>query len=891
MTDKDGHIALNKNTSTGDDLDFKFLREKGIEYLQKYSGNLWTDYNTHDPGVTFLEMLCFAINDLAYRISLPIEDLLAGKSYNQQFLTAANVLPISPVTLNDYRKLFINIPEIENAWLLKTEKKIKIQCEENHEFTTKNIKGFYKAVVDVDEEYKENNGTLKESIKEKVSNEYHRHRNLCESLVNVEAVETFRIQVCANILLKPDADEEYIDVLIHKAIENYLCPSVKMYSLKAMFDKGYSSTEIFDGPLLCHGFIDTDELKNSKLKTQVRLSDLVQIIMSIDGVDKIKDIQINDCDNEEEGESDSWIICIPEGKKTVLCDKSSLKYYKGLLPVGVNATKREEYWQQLEEQEKQEKEKIKAEDIEAPKGTEYPIGNYSTVQEHLPEVYGVSSFGLSANATTEQKSKAKQLKAYLLHFEQILSAYFKELQQVKSVLAIDSDFKETHFHQAVQDLKGIEELTVKDYHTLIKELNQKANENTSERRNQLIDHLLSRFAERFSDYAFAIKSVYPDMSYTELLEEKILPAKFNLLKNYPQFSGTTAQAMNVKGSSFILDSNLQSILDKKTKDICKTQLIKKAFPKNDNGIWNTINVSGFQKKMTQLLGLPGFKRKTFLQEDNFENGFFLLENSLLLPEEQDGTFKIIYYLEKDNDNIDEHRWRVLSHDNKLLLSSSKHYHDKEDAEKELYKVLKLASDKANMKTYKNKNGKFYFNLVNPLEEKGTESFIIARSQKYFDTEEELNTYKEYVKEGLSYTSNKESYLKSCCDNENTLSDPYSYKVTIIFPGFSELFFNMSFRRHTENLIRNEIPAHILPRICFVGRQDFAAFQEVWKAFLTDKINQNNESIKNSTLNLLAVMNKLNNIYDEGVLHSCKDDENELGNKIILGSTNLGKQKT
>jgi hypothetical protein len=891
MINKNGHIALTKKTSTEDDLDFKFLRKKGIEYLQKYSGNLWTDYNTHDPGVTLLEILCYAINDLAYRINLPIEDLLAGKSYKHQFLTAAYVLPVSPVTLNDYRKLFINIPGVENAWLIQAERKIWIKCEEKNELVQKSIKGFYKAIVDVDETHKDKDGVLKDSIKEKVTREYHRNRNLCENLISVEAVETFNVQVCANITLHPDADEEYVDVLIYKAIEDYLCPPVKTYTLENMFDKGYSSTQIFDGPLLCNGFIDDTELQRSQLKSEVRLSDIVRLIMSIEGVDKISDIQISDCNSENEAEVDSWMVCIPEGKKPVMCEKSSLKYYKGLLPVGINVSKREEYRLKLELLEQQEKDAIQAEDINPPKGNIYPIGEYTTIQEHLPEVYGISSYGLPANASTEQKSKAKQLKAYLLHFEQILSAYFKELEQVKSVLAIDSDFKKTHFHQAVQDLKDIEELTAKDYHVLIDELNTKANENTSERRNQLVDHLLSRFSERFGDYAFAIKSVYPDMSYTELLEKKILPAKFNFLKKYPRFSGTAAQAMNIYGKSFILDHNLQSLIEAEAKESCKEGLIKKAFPQNDNGIWNTINVSGFQKKMSQLLGLTGLKRKTFLQEDTIENGFFLLENSLLLPEEQNGPFKIIHYQEKDKDGIDEHRWRILSEDGKLLLSSSKHYHDEKEVRKELYKVLKLATDKTSMKTYKNKNGKFYFNLVNTSEKEGTESYIIARSQKYFKTEDELNTYKEHIRDGLNLTIGEEGYFKVCCDTIETLDDPYSYKVTLIFPGFSQLFFNMSFRRYVDNLIRKEIPAHILPRICFVGEQDFKAFQNAWKVFLTDKINQNMEGIKESTLNLLTVMNKLNNVYEEGVLHSCKDDENELGNKIILGSTNLGKQNT
>ena len=40
------------------------LREMGIEEIQKLSGKIWTDFNLHDPGVTILEQLCYALTDL-----------------------------------------------------------------------------------------------------------------------------------------------------------------------------------------------------------------------------------------------------------------------------------------------------------------------------------------------------------------------------------------------------------------------------------------------------------------------------------------------------------------------------------------------------------------------------------------------------------------------------------------------------------------------------------------------------------------------------------------------------------------------------------------------------------------------------------------------------------
>ena len=66
MSELNEHISIPKNVATGYDLDYKFLRQKGQEYIEKLAGNIWTDYNEHDPGITILEMLSYAITDLGH---------------------------------------------------------------------------------------------------------------------------------------------------------------------------------------------------------------------------------------------------------------------------------------------------------------------------------------------------------------------------------------------------------------------------------------------------------------------------------------------------------------------------------------------------------------------------------------------------------------------------------------------------------------------------------------------------------------------------------------------------------------------------------------------------------------------------------------------------------
>jgi hypothetical protein len=104
--------------------DFNYLRQKGLEYIQQLSGGLWTDHNLHDPGITILEVLCYALMDLGYRSNFSMKDLLTesdGKIDKEAFHTARKIFTTCPITINDYRKLLMDIPGVRNAWLFATD--------------------------------------------------------------------------------------------------------------------------------------------------------------------------------------------------------------------------------------------------------------------------------------------------------------------------------------------------------------------------------------------------------------------------------------------------------------------------------------------------------------------------------------------------------------------------------------------------------------------------------------------------------------------------------------------------------------------------------------------------------------------------------------------------
>lgn len=121
--------AISKARPDHPSLDFDVLRAEGIRHLENFATELWTDYNAHDPGITILELLCYGITDLGYRTRmLPVEDLMASPPGNnsQPWFEAADVLPGSPVTALDYRKLMIDVEGVKNAWIIRGEEELKL---------------------------------------------------------------------------------------------------------------------------------------------------------------------------------------------------------------------------------------------------------------------------------------------------------------------------------------------------------------------------------------------------------------------------------------------------------------------------------------------------------------------------------------------------------------------------------------------------------------------------------------------------------------------------------------------------------------------------------------------------------------------------------------------
>ncbi len=853
------HIAIPKNVTTNDDLDFHYLRKLGIQYIEELGGSLWTDYNSHDPGITMLEMLCYAITDLGMRIDLPIQNVLASEnkegSLSSQFYNASEIFPTKAVTTEDYRKLFIDLDGVRNCWLRIAKRTVHADCKNDilsyeetdfselaEEFKRHyDLKGLYTLLVDfeeIDDTFTDEEKAIEiQKIKDVILEKYHKNRNLCEDLIDIKPVPTKPISVCASVEVLPEADEELIHAKILTAINDYFSTTVRFYSIKQMLDKGYTPDEIFDGPFtLDHGFIDIQELKEADLRSEVRLSDLMKLIMNIEGVKHINDISIGNCGSGEELENE-WLICIPEDTKPVLCDKSAFSYNKGVLPLNINETQVAIYLAQLKEDAALENEVSGDEkNLDFPESTYLAPESYTTIQNDFPETYGIGQSGLSARATTERKSQVKQLKGYLLFFDKVLASYFKHLGNVRQLLSINGGLDKTYFTQVVEDIKDFDDL-VKEYPTLPTDANNDTltdalfgqQDDTITRRNEIVDHLLARFAEKFGDYAFLMKALFGTAT-----EEIVLTNKKEFLDDYIAISSERGSAFNY----------------------CQQ-------PKSN--LWNTDNISGVQKRIARLVGIKNYNRRTL-----------------------SASFVDLYSL-KNADSETVFRWRIRDENKNIILSATEEYKTTSAANKELYfAVLQIiqTSEKeveevcqgddlddvttGNIRIHKSDSGKYSFDVINPEQPESSKDHIVAKQFKYYATatevkeaildiisfmkfkfteegiflvehillrpdfpEEVIEGSEEDVEEDVEVSEEEEEvseeseegfkapFLPICTDNceDDCGIDPYSYRVSIVIPGYTYRFSNPDFRNYMENIIKEELPAHVLPKICWVGHRE------------------------------------------------------------------------
>src|SRR6056297_1089334 len=387
-------------------------------------------------------------------------------------------------------------------------------------------------------------------------------------------------------------DTETVDVTVQSTISTELISGDETLILGDPLNDPCTPVEsIFEGPLLNHGFIDNAELELADRRKVIRVSDLIQLIMDIDGVLAVKNIQLaNDPQDNEDGAIESknvrWCLELAFDENYVPrlnTDRSRLTFYKDQLPFKASRTTVDTLLEDLEAAERPQKLPHAGPfDLKPPKGEFKDAGAYTSIQNDFPLVYGIGEEGVpnrdeqtGSGSNLPTAIDAKQLKGYLMHFDQFLANYLAQLTHVRDLFSMNPkrdafgqfEIGRTYFTQPLNDIVPHADSLYVDLPGHAADLNEIAESKALfyDRRNRFLDHLIARFAEQFTDYALLVNRISGVKAPEELIEDKLA-----FLNSYPEISSRRGSAIDYGA-------------------FCK--------------LWHIDNASGLEKRASMLTGI------------------------------------------------------------------------------------------------------------------------------------------------------------------------------------------------------------------------------------------------------------------------------------------------
>jgi hypothetical protein len=96
---------------------------------------------------------------------------------------------------------------------------------------------------------------------------------------------------------------------------------------------------------------------------------------------------------------------------------------------------------------------------------------------------------------------------------------------------------------------------------------------------------------------------------------------------------------------------------------------------------------------------------------------------------------------------------------------------------------------------------------------------------------------------------------------------------------------MDFRRWAEQIIREETPAHILPKICWVSADDMAALESLYRDWLYLKSGRESAQRDAKLTAFILQLFAAKSVYPTQKLSECGAGETH--DRFVLGRTALG----
>jgi hypothetical protein len=623
----------------------------------------------------------------------------------------------------------------------------------------------------------------REDVRLAVADRLHAHRNLCEDFVNVCELAVEEVALCTDLELSPDADVEAVLAEIFDRVGEHVSPEVPFHTLEEMLERGREPDEVFAGPTLDHGFIDDEELRALRRRCELRASDVIEILMDVDGVKAVRSLWLLsflDGDDEPRAQEEWMLTLATDRFRAPVFDRrrSKVIFYKNGLPYYADRAEVEALLAARRAERTSSKLADGSTDLPVPAGVFRDPEVYDPLQNELPRAYGVGQVRIPASQPALRKAQAKQLKAYLLLFEQLLANHLSQLAHVRQLFSWRDEAETTYFTQPVTGVAGLEEIYDQELldaehggslaaalAAIVEDADVAA-----ERRGRFLDHLLARFAEDLSEYGRLTATLDEDARTRVIADQR------RLLADYPRVGSERGQGYDLRRPD------------------------------------EADNLTGYAYRVYRLLGI-GDATWRQLAGHRFE-------------------------LEEVAGEGGETLWRfVLRGEGAEVLFASTGCESAAAVEVLLDFVVEFGSDRDRYRLSADESA---WELVHecPGEEPrvlgatttaGGLDEVVSYFQDHGDGAEGFHVIEHVL---LRKRTGEDPFMPVQLDDPGQcqcveVRDPYSFRATVLLPSWPRRFRDLRFRRLVEDTLRVEAPAHVYLKVCWISHLGMKRFEIAW----------------------------------------------------------------
>ncbi|ANQ21515.1 hypothetical protein BA893_07470 [Vibrio natriegens] len=478
-------VTISKQEHQNDPDKFERLFQLGITYIQQLGGKVWTDYNTHDPGVTILEQVCFALTDIIYRSDFAVCDLLADDygriDYpNYGLARPDEVLSAPPQIPSEYQDFIVRTtPQLEQVWFQSSEQYPHLGLYQISGLLQRFFRRQQHALQTKDED---SNPEKNDPTIQSILQTYHQIRGLGEDIEEVNVIGETCIHLAATIEISNDGvDANQIAANIYYQCAHWL-----------------------------------------RQRTNGDLSELEDLILSSANIQQVRGIRF-----EAETHPDEPIVAIseiPEYASLIMPEADSdirLEVVQNQHLVALDvADVVIQIEQQLQQQTIQRQHLTTA--MPLPSGHHRDLSSYDSIQTLFPRNYQLAT---KTNTGYDPKSQAQrhQLRSYLLLFDQLMANFCEDLTKLPELFSTSlSQPTSYHVHTLTpQEFNDINSHYPVDAKSKLQAL-QSEFDNFPERKGRIYDYLIALYGEQYPDTLHRAFNPYcrePDIDWL-LLEHK-----------------------------------------------------------------------------------------------------------------------------------------------------------------------------------------------------------------------------------------------------------------------------------------------------------------------------------------------------------------------------------